>query len=784
MSRTYPGRRMPARTTSTPGVAARARSVRCASVPAAGAAPAKAEVIQACSSATRVLSHAASRPSSASASAGEVREPHEAASRERVEGAVHEDPEPRGSGHVEDASSVHRVDRLARPRLDRVEGELDGGEPRPRVREEALERDGIGPLVRDDERVRGDAVGADAAGGDLRLEVPEGARRPVVENGAGLVPGNAPVEGVGQEVLRIVEEEDVDARQGQPGERRRELVREEVGGDRVPEVRPVFDDLGPGPPRPRAPPRLVEVAALQVARLRDDDDVLAREASVGDRRGEDLPDERLAVAVGVVRRRVDQVDAQVERVGEGAPVRRHAVVHAIAAEAGARDAWVYAPEGRVRRVRRGASRASRDVSLPALSATGALEGRDGLRRAVGVALGLSCAALFLSWAPFLAQRDVVVRHFDAPNYLVVAKTLYVPTETNPLPGYVLHPKYFAMHTPLFPLVIRACSLGVGYETGLAVATILLALASAAVFALWAREAAPEVSSALATLAFLLLPARMFLYRSLGASEALMTLLVVLAAALAWRRGREDWAFFAAALATVTRTNGVLVVAVLFLLLVARRKVPPGAPRRRARGAFACSRSSRGTGSSSATSFPSSRARRQRARDRPAASRSRSSARWPSANDWETAEMLLALYLFYVLCAARLWARATGSRRPVAGARRPPVASFASAISHGTTSPSRPSRSCSRVGTSGRGRGSRRSSSRCWAAVGLLRVEDDPDEPREPGGVRGAREVSRVLTRSGRVSRRARRSGARPRSARDRRSASRPSRRRARRRRTS
>jgi hypothetical protein len=278
-----------------------------------------------------------------------------------------------------------------------------------------------------------------------------------------------------------------------------------------------------------------------------------------------------------------------------------------------------------------------------------------MRRAVAVAVLLAGVALVAAWAPVSGRLELLVRHFDAPNYLVVAKTFYVPTETNPLPGYVLHPKYFATHTPLFPLVIRACSLGTGYETGLAVATILLALASAAVFALWAREAAPEISPAVATLAFLLLPARMFLYRSLGASEALMSLLV-LAAALAWRRGREDWAFFAAALATVTRTNGVLVVAVLGLLLVARRKFRPAL----VGGALAAlpllallswhrflfgdffsllhvhADSARGIGR---LTFPFAFV-----------------GEMASANDWETAEMLLALHLFYVLCAARLWVR--------------------------------------------------------------------------------------------------------------------------------
>jgi hypothetical protein len=253
------------------------------------------------------------------------------------------------------------------------------------------------------------------------------------------------------------------------------------------------------------------------------------------------------------------------------------------------------------------------------------------------------------------RMDLLLRHFDAPNYLVVAKTLYVPTQANPLPGYALDPKYFTVHPPLYPIVIRACSLGIGYARGLALATVLLALASAAMFAVWSREAAPEVPSAIAILAFLLLPARMFLYRSLGASEALMSL-CVLAAAWAWRRHRVDWAFFAAALATVTRANGVLVVAVLGLLLLAERRFRMAV----AGAALAAlplvalfswyafiygdffsllhihADSARGTGR---LTFPFAFVGEMAAQ-----------------NDWETAEMLLALHLFYVLCAARLWVR--------------------------------------------------------------------------------------------------------------------------------
>lgn len=277
------------------------------------------------------------------------------------------------------------------------------------------------------------------------------------------------------------------------------------------------------------------------------------------------------------------------------------------------------------------------------------------RRMTLLATLLAALALALAWAPFFSRMDVVVRHFDGPNYLVVAKTFYVPTAQNPLPGYALTPSYFTMHTPLYPLILRACSLFGGWKAGLFVATGLLAAASASAFAVYAKDAAPEIPTVVAVLAFLFLPARMFLYRALGASEALMSLLVVLAV-LAWRRGRADWALFAAALATVTRTNGILVVAVLCLALLFAGRVKTAL----LGGALAALPllalfswyrflfgdffallhvHADSAGGAGRLCLPFAFIGEMAAR-----------------NDWETAEMLLGLHLFYVLCAARLFAK--------------------------------------------------------------------------------------------------------------------------------
>jgi hypothetical protein len=190
--------------------------------------------------------------------------------------------------------------------------------------------------------------------------------------------------------------------------------------------------------------------------------------------------------------------------------------------------------------------------------------------ALAAALAL-LAQLLVSLPSLLGDADVLVRHFDGPNYLVVAKTLYRPTPESPLPGYVTSPRYFAVHLPLYPLAVRAAAVVAGYPAGLLLATAFFGAASAAAWAAYQRAAAPAVGLVAGVLAFLVLPPRELLYRSIGATEAPMALFIVLAA-LAYRRERTGWAFAAASFASITRVNGLLVVAVLAAFLLAKRRV--------------------------------------------------------------------------------------------------------------------------------------------------------------------------------------------------------------------
>ena len=166
------------------------------------------------------------------------------------------------------------------------------------------------------------------------LEEAERRGEPAVELVPGLVELPPAVLGrVGEEVLGVVEQADVERLEAQALERPRQLVLEELRVDAVPALRLVVHHLGERAPGALALLGQGEVLALHVADLRDDDDLLARDAPPPDRVADDAPHQPLAAAVGVVRRGVDEVDAARERPLERAPVDRGLVVDAVAAEA-------------------------------------------------------------------------------------------------------------------------------------------------------------------------------------------------------------------------------------------------------------------------------------------------------------------------------------------------------------------------------------------------------------------------------------------------------------------
>ena len=197
--------------------------------------------------------------------------------------------------------------------------------------------------------------------------------------------------------------------------------------------------------------------------------------------------------VRVVRRGVDQGDARRRaRRARAARWTSHAVVHAVARRSRAREtrAWTRpraAVRGRPGRRRRaigamlGFVRCPRRRSPPArrLPLRGRPRGCSPRSPSRGPGSGLR------TWtrrAPLRRRRTISSSR----------RRLYVPTDVRTLCRVTCsRPQYFTMHTPLFRSWSEACSFGTAAKRA-RVATGLLALASAAMFAAWAREAAPEV----------------------------------------------------------------------------------------------------------------------------------------------------------------------------------------------------------------------------------------------------------------------------------------------------
>ena len=178
----------------------------------------------------------------------------------------------------------------------------------------------------------------------------------------------------------------------------------------------------------------------------------------------------------------------------------------------------------------------------------------------------SCLAVY---APFwTGDASILVRYWDGPNYLYVAKTLYdIPAE-HPLADYGEPPGYFACHLPLYPLAIRLLSF-LGYPAGMLAATVLFTVLATLVFYQLLIESKAVAHPLWSALVSLFLPARWLLYHSVGATEAPFLLLVFLSM-LAYLRGHYAAAFLLAGISGITRITGLL-LGLVYLVMLLREK---------------------------------------------------------------------------------------------------------------------------------------------------------------------------------------------------------------------
>jgi hypothetical protein len=158
--------------------------------------------------------------------------------------------------------------------------------------------------------------------------------------------------------------------------------------------------------------------------------------------------------------------------------------------------------------------------------------------------------------------SVIFRYWDGPNYIEVAKTLYNVPADHPFKPYGTTQAYFACHLPLYPLLIRIFSF-MSYEISMVFVTLVTAALATIAFYYFLLEYECVKSPFYSALISTFLPVRWLVYKSIGASEPLFILLVLLSL-IAYKRNKLTWAMVFASLSGITRITGILLAAVYFI----------------------------------------------------------------------------------------------------------------------------------------------------------------------------------------------------------------------------
>lgn len=197
--------------------------------------------------------------------------------------------------------------------------------------------------------------------------------------------------------------------------------------------------------------------------------------------------------------------------------------------------------------------------------------REREKRARPEVLLLAAAVVgsFLVYAPFLGDMTTVYRFWDGPNYLTIARTLYDVRPDNPLLAYVHEPRYFLVHLPVYPLLVRVLSI-VGYQQALLLVSILATGIATVLFYRLCRDVWKLDSPGFLALVFLFLPPRWLLYRSTGSTEAVY-LAFTLAAIFYFERSKTMKAAGAGVLAVLTRISGLMIAPAFAVVLAKRRR---------------------------------------------------------------------------------------------------------------------------------------------------------------------------------------------------------------------
>src|SRR3990167_4818803 len=131
----------------------------------------------------------------------------------------------------------------------------------------------------------------------------------------------------------------------------------------------------------------------------------------------------------------------------------------------------------------------------------------------------------LVWMPFILKTSnflTIYKNFDGPNYIIAAKSMYVPKDIEAInrdSSLSQNPLYFTAHLPLYPVLIRLASPLFGYLKSMLVVNIFFTGLLAMFFYFFLKKLNLTKHPLLIASLFLFLP-RFLVVRSVGAPESL------------------------------------------------------------------------------------------------------------------------------------------------------------------------------------------------------------------------------------------------------------------------
>ena len=166
--------------------------------------------------------------------------------------------------------------------------------------------------------------------------------------------------------------------------------------------------------------------------------------------------------------------------------------------------------------------------------------------------------------PFILKTSnflTVYKNFDGPNYIIAAKSMYVPKEIESInrdSSLSQNPLYFTAHLPLYPVLIRLISPLFGYLKSMLVINIFFTGLLATFFYYFLKKFNLTKHPLLIASIFLFLP-RFLVVRSVGAPESLF-LFLVLTSLFFFEKEKYLLAGLLGGLSVITKTPGLILFA--------------------------------------------------------------------------------------------------------------------------------------------------------------------------------------------------------------------------------